>query len=99
MLHRPPRSDIAGKYFSDVRVDALPEPKRARGRLCRARETRAVYELPPAEYNYVGQATRDQVLEKAKRAARAVKPSFAVVVTEANGVTWYGLKLVKKAAA
>jgi hypothetical protein len=59
----------------------------------------AIYELPPAEYNYVGQATRGQVLEKTKRAAGAVKTSFAAVVTEANGITWNGLKLLKKAAA
>jgi hypothetical protein len=59
----------------------------------------AVYELPPAEYNYVGQETRSQVHDKAKRAARSVKPSFAVLVTEATGVTWSGLKLLKAAAA
>jgi hypothetical protein len=58
-----------------------------------------VYELPPAEYNYVGQETRGQVHDKAQRAARTVKPSFAVVVTEANGVIWSGLKVLKKAAA
>jgi hypothetical protein len=58
-----------------------------------------VYELPPAEYYYVGQETRLQVLEKAKQAARAVKPSFAVVVTESNGVNWLGLKVVRSAVA
>ena len=59
----------------------------------------AVYELPPAEYNYIGQETRSQVHDKAQRAARTVKPSFAVLVTEANGVTFSSLKLLKKAAA
>lgn len=59
----------------------------------------AVYELPPAEYNYIGSETRPQVLEKAKSAARTVKPSFAVLVTESNGITWSGLKLLKRAAA
>jgi hypothetical protein len=59
----------------------------------------AVYELPPAEYYYDGRETRAQVLEKAKNAARTVKPSFAVLVTESNGITWSGLKLAKKAAA
>jgi len=59
----------------------------------------AVYELPPAEYNYIGKETRAQVLEKAKSAARTVKPSFAVLVTESNGITWSGLKQLKKAAA
>jgi hypothetical protein len=59
----------------------------------------AIYELPPAEYYYVGDQTRADVLSKAKQAATAVKPSFAVVVTEAIAVTWHGLKLIKKAAA
>jgi hypothetical protein len=58
----------------------------------------AVYELPPAEYNYIGNETRGQVLEKAKSAARGIKPSFAVLVTESNGITWTDLKLLKKAA-
>jgi hypothetical protein len=58
-----------------------------------------IYELPPAEYNYVGNATKWQVLEKAKQAAGAVKSSFAVLVTESTGTAWYGLKLLKKAAA
>ena len=59
----------------------------------------AVYELPPAEYNYIGSETRSQVHDKAQRAARTVKPSASILVTEANGVTWSGLKLLKKAAA
>jgi Endoribonuclease GhoS len=59
----------------------------------------AVYELPPAEYNYIGQETRAQVHDKAKRTARTIKPSFAVLVTEAVGITWSGLKLLKAAAA
>jgi Endoribonuclease GhoS len=59
----------------------------------------AIYELPPAEYNYVGQENRVQVLEKVKRTARTVKPSFAALVTQSNGINWFGLRLVKKAAA
>jgi hypothetical protein len=52
-----------------------------------------IYELPPAEYNYVGAVTRDSVHEKAKSAARAVKASFSVLVTEATGRTWSGMKV------
>jgi hypothetical protein len=59
----------------------------------------AIYELPPAEYNYIGQETRGQVHDKAQRAARTVKPSFAILVTEASGIIWSGLKLLKQAAA
>ena len=53
-----------------------------------------VYELPPAEYNYEGYVTRDQVFEGAKSAASVIKKSFAVLVTQGAGRTWCGLKLV-----
>lgn len=53
-----------------------------------------VYELPPAEYDYSGSVTRADVLAKAKTAAGAVKPSYAVLVTESNGRTWSGLKQI-----
>lgn len=58
-----------------------------------------IYELPPAEYNYIGQETKGQVHDKAQRAARTVKSSFAVLVTESNGIIWTGLKVLKKSAA
>lgn len=47
--------------------------------------------MPPAEYNYDGNATRAQVLEMAKTSASKVVRSYAVLVTESNGRTWYGL--------
>lgn len=49
------------------------------------------YLLPPAEYNFEGSATRDQVLQGAKAAAALAKSSYAVLVTEATGRTWVGL--------
>lgn len=49
------------------------------------------YQLPDAEYNYEGQATRSQVFEKAKAAAKATGLSYSVFVTEALGRTWCGL--------
>jgi hypothetical protein len=49
------------------------------------------YRLPPAEYCYSGNATRDQLLQAAKQCAASVDPSFAVVVTESTGVAWAGL--------
>ena len=52
------------------------------------------YKLPPAEYNYVGDATRDQVLESARSAAVNVATSYAVLVTEAVGRSWHGLQQV-----
>lgn len=59
----------------------------------------SIYELPPAEYNYESTETKEQVLEKARQAAAAVKTSFAVIVTASAGQTWIGLKLLKRAAA
>lgn len=50
------------------------------------------YWLPPAEYNYEAATTRADVLAKARAAASQVKNSFAVIVTEADGRTWYGLE-------
>lgn len=54
-----------------------------------------VYELPPAEYDYSGSVTRSDVLNKAKAAASAIKTSYGVLVTESNGRTWSGLKLLR----
>jgi len=48
--------------------------------------------MPPAEYNFDGQATKEQVLEKAKSCAAQVVRKYAVLVTESNGRIWYGLE-------
>jgi hypothetical protein len=53
-----------------------------------------VYELPPAEYNFEGNLTRAQVLERAKTAAGRTNLKYAVLVTESNGRTWHGLSKV-----
>lgn len=53
-----------------------------------------VYELPPAEYNYEGEITRSDVLAKAKAAAAATKRKSGILVTEAKGRSWTGLKQV-----
>lgn len=49
------------------------------------------YKMPPAEYHYTGNATAAQVREATKAAAAKVVRSYAVLVTEAVSVTWYGL--------
>lgn len=54
----------------------------------------ARYELPPAEYNFEGNATKEQVLAKARTAAAKVVRAYAVLVTESLGRTWYGLKQI-----
>jgi hypothetical protein len=54
--------------------------------------TGVVYDLPDAEYDYVGNVTRAQVLERAKAAAAAAtEKKRGVLVTEAAGRSWIGL--------
>jgi hypothetical protein len=53
------------------------------------------YHLPPAEYNRLGQLTRDQVLESAKNAATATRLSFSILVSESEARMWWNLDKVK----
>lgn len=48
--------------------------------------------MPPAEYNYDGEVTREQVLKKAQSGASQVLKSYAVLVTESKGRAWSGLE-------
>jgi hypothetical protein len=59
------------------------------------------YNMPWAEYNYVGAKTRDQVLESARAAVAALTPKrdAAILVTESAGRTWHGLTKVQARAA
>ncbi|MCX5538122.1 hypothetical protein M3A49_01185 [Paraburkholderia sp. CNPSo 3076] len=50
-----------------------------------------VYQLPTAEYDYRGEKTRLQVLELAKKAAKRVKSSYEIFVTESAGRSHYNL--------
>jgi hypothetical protein len=51
----------------------------------------SVDHLPPAEYRYEGSATKDQVLDLAREAAKTVDKKFGVLVTEGS-CRWWGLK-------
>lgn len=53
-----------------------------------------VYQLPTAEYNFIGTETRKEVLELAKNAAATVRPKYAVLVTQSAGRTWSGLEKI-----
>jgi hypothetical protein len=53
------------------------------------------YQLPTAEYNWVGTATRDQVCAAAKAAAKAVGRKAAVLVTESAGRQFSGLDVAE----
>jgi len=52
----------------------------------------STYQLPDAEYNYEGKATRAEVLAMAKAAAEETGVEYAVFVTEAAGRTWFNLR-------
>jgi hypothetical protein len=49
------------------------------------------YELPSAEYSYKGDATIDDVREKAKAAAAKTSRRAGVLVTKSAGSAWAGL--------
>jgi len=53
------------------------------------------YRLPPAEYNYDGEATKAQVLEKAKSCASKVVREYRVLITASNGRTWHNLEAIR----
>jgi hypothetical protein len=50
------------------------------------------YRLPTAEYCLAGDFAREQVCNKARRAAIQTGHPYSVLVTESNGSTWYGLE-------
>ena len=50
------------------------------------------YHLPTAEYNFVGTAALDEVLSKAKAAAKQTGLDNEIIVTESNGRRWSNLK-------
>lgn len=52
------------------------------------------YKLPPAEYNYEGAVTLQQVYNSVTGVASKVIANYAVLVTESNGCKWAGLPVV-----
>lgn len=52
------------------------------------------YQLPDAEYNYEGEATRKEVLAMAKSAAKETGVEYSVLVTQSAGRTWHNLREV-----
>ncbi len=53
-----------------------------------------LYRLPDAEYNFEGDATADQVLNKAKSAAKQTDLEFSVLVTQVTLRRWHNLEAV-----
>ena len=55
-----------------------------------------VYQMPDAEYNYRGDATRQEVLALAKGAAAMTGVEYSVLVTESAGRVWFNLKPARR---
>lgn len=53
------------------------------------------YKLPPAEYNYIGQGSIDDVLNATRASAARTGKANAVFVTEAVRRKWQGLNIVQ----
>jgi hypothetical protein len=53
------------------------------------------YKTAPAEYNYVGNTSADDVLEAAKASAAKTGKRYAVFVTEATRRTWVGFEPIQ----
>jgi hypothetical protein len=53
------------------------------------------YKMSPAEYNYVGNASADNVLEAVKASAAQTGKRYAAMVTEATRRTWIGLEPIQ----
>lgn len=92
------RVELHGATWSDYEELHAEMEKRGFKRAIRG-DDGVTYDLPPAEYLYDGDATKWDVLEKAKSAAVTVKSAYVVFVTEALSWAWLGLKVSDKAAA
>lgn len=62
-------------------------------------EAGAWFRLPPAEYNYEGTATADQVLATVSGVAQTVGKPFQVFVTQAAKRVWRGLPSIQPRVA
>jgi hypothetical protein len=79
---------------------ALAEHLRQRGIVDLITDENGVtYKLPPAEYNYVGDATLEQVFASVESAAKLTLRNYEIVASEAVRRRWIGLPLAQRAAA
>lgn len=56
-----------------------------------------LYKLPPAEYYYSGDTNGNQLLNAIRTVVSRIVPRFSAVVTQANGIYWDGLEVVRYA--
>ena len=54
------------------------------------------YKMPPAEYNYIGPETIEQVREMARASAAKIGKFKQVFVTQASQQAWVGLEVVQQ---
>lgn len=71
-------NDLATKSITDVIVS----------------DNGTAYKMPPAEYNYVGNASIDDVYSTAQWAANRTGKANAILVSEATRRKWNGLEVV-----
>lgn len=58
-------------------------------------ETGVEYHLPTAEYNKVGDYTKEEVLASAESAAKKTKKKYSILVTKSAGRFFSNLEVVK----
>lgn len=51
-----------------------------------------VHHLPTAEYRREADLTREEILDSAKVAAATTGKDYGAIVTESDGIRWFGLK-------
>lgn len=49
------------------------------------------YNMPDGEYTISGSYTKNDILDKAKRAIKITNVKGSVLITQSNGRTWYNL--------
>lgn len=92
------RVELHGATGSDY--NSLAEHLRQRGIVDVITDDNGLrYKLPPAEYNYVGNATLEQVFASVEGAAKLVGRAYAIIANEAVRRRWTGLPYVQRAAA
>lgn len=58
-------------------------------------QSKIEYHLPTAEYNFIGDNNRQEVIDKAKIAAGSTGLKYAILLTPSSGRIWIGLDEVK----
>lgn len=85
------RVQLHGADEGDDAYDTLHAQMKKRGFVRTIESDSTTYDLPWGSYNYVGERTIDDILERAKDAAAATGYKAGVLVTEGSR-KWHGLQ-------